>query len=66
MASIEEKSTFYIKAGFRVEEQETKPTIEQFRAAGKIRSVNANRSIEEVFADLSMHFEVLDKRVLGS
>jgi UMP-CMP kinase len=49
-----------IKARFRTEEQETKPIIEQFRAAGKIRSVNANRSIEEVFADVSLHFDVLN------
>ena len=48
-----------IKARFRTEERETKPIIEQFRASGKIRSVNSNRSVEEVFADVSLHFDVL-------
>lgn len=48
-----------IKARFRTEELETKPIIELFRSSGKIRSVNANRSIDEVFADVSLHFDLL-------
>lgn len=48
-----------IRARFRTEETETKPIIEQFRAAGKIRSVDANRNIEDVFRDVSLHFDVL-------
>lgn len=48
-----------IKARFRTEAQETKPIVEMFRAAGKIRSVDANRSVEDVFADASLHFDLL-------
>lgn len=37
-------------------EQSTRPIIDIFRAEGKIREVDANRSIEEVFAEVSLHF----------
>lgn len=37
-------------------EQSTRPIIENFRGMGKVREVNANRPIDEVFAEVSVHF----------
>ncbi len=48
-----------IKARFRVEETETKPIVEMFRSGGKIRTVDANRNVDEVFADVSLHFDMI-------
>ena len=49
-----------IKARFRVEETETKPIVELFRSAGKIRTVDANRDVDEVFADVAVHFDAIN------
>ncbi len=49
-----------IRNRFRTEATETKPVIDLFRSNGKIRSVNANRPVEDVFADLSLHFDMLN------
>ncbi len=49
-----------IKARFRVEETETKPIVEMFRSAGKIRSVDANRDVNDVFADVSLLFDAIN------
>ena len=40
-------------------EQSTRPIIDSFRQEGKVREVNSNRSFEEVFADVSLHFMAL-------
>lgn len=37
-------------------EQSTRPIIEYFRGIGKVREVNSHRPIEEVFAEVSVHF----------
>ena len=37
-------------------EQSTRPIIDIFRAEGNIREVDANRPIDEVFAEVSLHF----------
>lgn len=37
-------------------DQSTRPIIEYFRGIGKVREVNSNRPIEEVFAEVSVHF----------
>ena len=49
-----------IKARFRVEETETKPIVELFRSGGKIRTVDANRDVDEVFADVAVHFDAIN------
>lgn len=38
-------------------EQSTRPIIEAFRGEGKVREVNSNRSFEEVFGEVSLHFQ---------
>lgn len=48
-----------IRARFKTEELETKPIVEMFRSSGKIRAVDANRPVEEVFADVSLHFDMI-------
>ncbi len=37
-------------------DQSTRPIIEYFRGLGKVREVNSNRPIDEVFAEVSVHF----------
>jgi UMP-CMP kinase len=37
-------------------EQQTKPIVDHFAALGKVRTVDSNRSEDEVFADVSSHF----------
>lgn len=46
-----------IKKRFKTYEESTRPIIEHFRKLGKVRSVDANRHIEHVFADVSLHFQ---------
>lgn len=41
----------------RTYEDATRPIVEHFRAAGKIRSVDSNRGLDEVFADVALHFQ---------
>lgn len=45
-----------IRKRFLTYEKETKPIIESFRRAGKIREVDSNRDLEAVFADVSKCF----------
>ncbi len=45
-----------IRKRFLTYEQSTRPIIEHFRNIGKIREVDAHRAIEEVFAEVSVHF----------
>ncbi len=45
-----------IRKRFLTYEQSTRPIIEHFRNIGKIREVDAHRPIEEVFAEVSVHF----------
>lgn len=45
-----------IRKRFLTYEQSTRPIIEYFRSEGKIREVDSNRDIEEVFAEVSVHF----------
>eukprot|EP01035_Chromulina_nebulosa_P035786 gene35786-48123_t len=45
-----------IRKRFLTYEQSTRPIIEYFKSEGKIREVDSNRDIEEVFADVSLHF----------
>ncbi len=35
----------------------TKPIIDKFKAAGKVRTVDSNRSLDEVFGDVRLHFQ---------
>lgn len=37
-------------------EESTRPIIERFAAAGKVRTVDSSRDMETVFADVSSHF----------
>lgn len=37
-------------------DQSTRPIIEYFRGIGKVREVNSHRPIDEVFAEVSVHF----------
>lgn len=37
-------------------EESTRPVIEVFKAQDKVRSVDSNRELEEVFKDVSVHF----------
>jgi UMP-CMP kinase len=46
-----------IKKRFKTYEDSTRPIIEYFRKIGKIRTVDANRNIEHVFADVCVHFQ---------
>jgi len=48
-----------IKKRFTTYEQSTRPIIDYFRREGKVRQVDANRDIEDVFADVSIHFQDL-------
>lgn len=41
---------------FKTYEDSTRPIIEYFRNIGKIRTVDSNRNIEHVFADVCLHF----------
>ena len=45
-----------IRKRFLTYEQSTRPIIEYFKSEGKIREVDSNRDIEEVFAEVSLHF----------
>jgi UMP-CMP kinase len=38
-------------------EQSTRPIIAYFRGEGKVREVNSNRSFDEVFGEVSLHFQ---------
>lgn len=38
-------------------EQSTRPIIAYFRDEGKVREVNSHRSFEEVFGEVSLHFQ---------
>ena len=40
-------------------EQSTRPIIDAFRAEGKVREVDSNRPIDEVFGEVSLHFMAL-------
>jgi len=42
---------------FKTYEDSTRPIINHFRSIGKIRTVDSNRSVESVFADVSLHFQ---------
>lgn len=46
-----------IKKRFLTYENSTRPIIEQFRSQRKIRQVDSNRDIEEVFSDVSACFK---------
>jgi UMP-CMP kinase len=46
-----------IKKRLRTYEDSTRPIIDQFRDAGKVRQVDSNRSEEDVFADVSLIFQ---------
>lgn len=37
-------------------EEQTRPVIEKFKALGLVRTVDANRSIDEVYGDVSLLF----------
>mmetsp|Transcript_27450 Transcript_27450/g.37842 ORF Transcript_27450/g.37842 Transcript_27450/m.37842 type:complete len:223 (+) Transcript_27450:14-682(+) len=45
-----------IRKRFLTYEQSTRPIIEYFRSEGKTREVDSNRDIEQVFAEVSLHF----------
>ena len=45
-----------IRKRFLTYEQSTRPIIEYFRSEGKVREVDSNRDIEQVFAEVSLHF----------
>lgn len=42
-------------------EQSTRPIIDSFRAEGRVREVNSHRPVEEVFAEVSLHFSSIEK-----
>ncbi|EER02165.1 conserved hypothetical protein [Perkinsus marinus ATCC 50983] len=46
-----------IRKRFRTYEAETRPIIERFKAKGKERRVNADRSVDEVWSDVKDIFE---------
>ena len=46
-----------IRKRFKTYEDSTRPIIDHFRSIGKIRTVDSNRSVEEVFADVAVHFQ---------
>eukprot|EP01041_Mallomonas_annulata_P003261 gene3261-6452_t len=46
-----------IRKRFQTYEDSTRPIIEHFRSIGKIRSVEANRPVDAVFSDVSIHFQ---------
>lgn len=46
-----------IKKRLRTYEEATRPIIDQFRDAGKVRQVDSNRSEEDVFADVKLIFQ---------
>eukprot|EP00981_Chlorochromonas_danica_P000100 scaffold36_cov191-Ochromonas_danica.AAC.14 len=37
-------------------EQSTRPIIEYFRSIGKVREVNSNRSLDDVYGEVAVHF----------
>jgi len=45
-----------IKKRLKTYEDSTRPIIERFKAAGKVRTVNSNRHIDEVFKDVTVCF----------
>jgi len=45
-----------IRKRFKTYEESTRPIIDHFRSIGKIRTVDSNRSVDEVFADVAVHF----------
>ena len=45
-----------IKKRFRVYEESTRPIINHFKSINKVRCVDSNRSLEDVFADVTKHF----------
>lgn len=49
-----------IRKRFLTYEQSTRPIIEHFRTIGKVREVDANRPIDDVFAEVSVHFASAD------
>lgn len=49
-----------IRKRFLTYEQSTRPIIEHFRSNGKVREVNADRHVDEVFAEVSVHFTSAD------
>jgi UMP-CMP kinase len=46
-----------IRKRFFTYEESTRPIIEYFRSIGKIRTVDSNRPLEHVFADVCLHFQ---------
>jgi len=46
-----------IRKRFRVYEDSTRPIINYFTSLDKVRTVDSNRSLAEVFADVSTHFK---------
>ena len=46
-----------IRKRFRVYEDSTRPIINYFKSIDKVRTVDSNRSLEEVFADVTKHFK---------
>ncbi len=50
-----------IRKRFLTYEQSTRPIIEHFRTLGKVREVFADRPINDVFGEVSVHFGSADK-----
>lgn len=48
-----------IEKRLKTYEESTRPIIERFRSQGKVREVNSNRNPDEVFADVSAHFAMI-------
>ena len=46
-----------IRKRFQTYEDSTRPIINHFRSIGKIRTVDSNRPVDNVFADVSLHFQ---------
>ena len=46
-----------IKKRFQTYEDSTRPIINHFTDVGKVRAVDSHRPFEEVFADVSLHFQ---------
>ena len=40
----------------------TKPIIDKFKAAGKVRTVDSHRSLDDVFGDVRLHFQSASSR----
>lgn len=45
-----------IKKRLLTYEQSTRPIIEHFRSLGKVREVNSNQPMDEVFSEVTVHF----------